>query len=164
MRLVGGCRRGVQQMSASLIGPSGSSTFRLSIAAVSMSPTGSRFSSESALRPFQYGIRGRGGKFFWAALPSYRQWAKRTYELTSSIVPRGTSFHRSVELKCSPIAFDPGGSHAAVTSRVHRNSVPSTQMRCMITANRRASATIAFFMPRSPGDLHGPRLEPGPFF
>ena len=40
------------------------------------------------------------------------------------------------------------GSHAAVTSRVHRNSVPSTQMRCMITANRRASATIAFFIPR----------------
>src|SRR3974377_29068 len=28
---------------------------------------------------------------------------KRTYELTSSIVPRGTSFHRSVELGCSPI-------------------------------------------------------------
>jgi hypothetical protein len=40
------------------------------------------------------------------------------------------------------------GSHAAVTSRVHRNSVRSTQMRCMITANRRASATIAFFIPR----------------
>src|ERR1039458_7013876 len=29
------------------------------------------------------------------------------YELTSSIVPRGTSFHRVVELACSPIAFDP---------------------------------------------------------
>jgi hypothetical protein len=42
------------------------------------------------------------------------------------------------------------GFHAAATacSRVHRNSVPSTQMRCMITANRRASATIAFFIPR----------------
>jgi hypothetical protein len=40
------------------------------------------------------------------------------------------------------------GSHAAVTSRVHRNLVPSTEMRCMITAKRRASATIAFFMPR----------------
>ena len=41
-------------------------------------------------------------------------------------------------------------SHAAATtcSRVHRNSVPSTQMRCMITANRRASATIAFLIPR----------------
>src|SRR5262245_63541006 len=40
------------------------------------------------------------------------------------------------------------GSHAAATSLVHRNSVPSTQMRCMITANRRARATIAFFIPR----------------
>jgi len=43
-----------------------------------------------------------------------------------------------------------GGLHAAAAacSRVQRNSVPSIQMRCMITANRRASATIAFFMPR----------------
>jgi hypothetical protein len=40
------------------------------------------------------------------------------------------------------------GSYAAATSRVQRNSVPSTQMRCRITANRRASATIAFFIPR----------------
>ena len=39
---------------------------------------------------------------------------------------------------------------AAACSRVHRNSVPSTQMRCMITANRRAGATIAFFSPRQP--------------
>ena len=29
--------------------------------------------------------------------------SKRTYELTSSIVPRGTSFHRSVELDYSAI-------------------------------------------------------------
>jgi hypothetical protein len=42
------------------------------------------------------------------------------------------------------------GCHAATAAccRVQRNSVPSTQMRCMITANRRASATIAFFTPR----------------
>ena len=39
-------------------------------------------------------------------------------------------------------------THVTAASRVHRNSVPSTQMRCMITANRRASATIAFFIPR----------------
>ena len=39
-------------------------------------------------------------------------------------------------------------SHAAATSLVQRNSVPSIHMRCMITANRRASATIAFFIPR----------------
>ena len=42
------------------------------------------------------------------------------------------------------------GFHAAAgaCSRVQRNSVPSTQMRCMITARRRARATIAFFIPR----------------
>jgi hypothetical protein len=41
------------------------------------------------------------------------------------------------------------GFHAATAcSLVHRNSVPSTQMRCMITASRRARATIAFFIPR----------------
>ena len=39
-------------------------------------------------------------------------------------------------------------AHAAAASLVQRNSVPSTQIRCMITANRRASATIAFFNPR----------------
>ena len=42
------------------------------------------------------------------------------------------------------------GCHAATAacSLVQRNSVPSTHIRCMITANRRASATIAFFIPR----------------
>ena len=33
--------------------------------------------------------------------------SKRTYELTSSIIPRGTSFHRSVELEFPPIRCDP---------------------------------------------------------
>ena len=74
--------------------------------------------------------------------------SKRKCELTSSIIPRGTSFHHAVELEFSPIVFDPQGCHAAMASLVQRNSVPSTQMRCMITANRRASATIAFFIPR----------------
>jgi hypothetical protein len=106
-------------MSASLIGRSGSSTFRLSAAAVSMSLTGSRFFSN---RPFRvkhfqtirrcsvdvaHGLAllfGIGAK----ALPlwdSRMRWSnlcsglavrrngrsKRTCELTSSIVPRGTS-------------------------------------------------------------------------
>ena len=57
------------RMSASLIGRLGSSVFRLSTAAVSMSLAGSCFSSESAPRPFQYGIRERGGTIYWAALP-----------------------------------------------------------------------------------------------
>jgi hypothetical protein len=38
--------------------------------------------------------------------------------------------------------------HAAAASLVHLNSVPSIQMRCIITAKRRASATIALFIPR----------------
>jgi hypothetical protein len=57
-------------MSASLIGRLGSSTFRLSPATVAMSLTGSRFSSESAPRPFHHRIRGRGGTIYTAALPS----------------------------------------------------------------------------------------------
>ena len=73
---------------------------------------------------------------------------KRTCELTSSTVPRGTSFHRLVELEFPPIALDPERPHAAAASLVHLNSVPSVQMRCIITAKRRASATIAFFIPR----------------
>src|SRR5258708_7397274 len=56
--------------SASLIGRSRSSTFRLSTTAVSMSLAGSCFSTESAPGPFHHGIRGRGGTIFWAALPS----------------------------------------------------------------------------------------------
>jgi hypothetical protein len=43
-------------MSASLIGRSGSSAFRLSTTTVSMSLTGSCFSTESAPRPFHHGI------------------------------------------------------------------------------------------------------------
>jgi hypothetical protein len=51
--------------------------------------------------------------------------------------------------KLNPRAYRVDQTTAAVAcSRVQRNSAPSTQMRCMITANRRASATIAFFIPR----------------
>src|ERR1700737_1735024 len=86
-------------MSASLFGHLGSSTFRLSTTTVSMSRAGSCFSSESALGPFHHGIRGRGGTIFTAALPPDDGRYKRTCELTSSIVPRGTSFHGLVELR-----------------------------------------------------------------
>ena len=48
-------------------------------------------------------------------------------------------------------------THATAISRVHRNSVPSTQMRCMITASRRARATIAFFHPAAPRRSASPR-------
>jgi hypothetical protein len=125
----------ISVMTASLIGRLGSSAFRPSTTAVSMSLAGSRFSSESAHRPFHHGIRRRGGTIFTAALPMGR--SKRTCELTSSIVPRGTSFHRLVELGFPPIALDPEWPHAAAASLVHLNSVPSVQMRCMVRARMR---------------------------
>src|SRR6266436_2709325 len=138
------------RMSASLIGRLGSSAFRLSTTiAVSMSLTGSCFSSESAPRPFHHGIRRRGGTILWAALPSVERQVQadiRTHLIhrpaRDIIPPLGGA---RVFLLSRLILHGP---YAAVTSRVHRNSVPSTQMRCMITANRRASATIAFFIPR----------------
>src|ERR1700682_4682669 len=148
-------------MSASLIGRLGSSTFRLSIA-VSMSLTGSCFSSESAPRPVHQGIRRRGGTIFGAALPSYRQWVQRTYELTSSIVPRGTSSHRSVALKFPPIALDPVRFSRCCTlpgppelgavnpDAVHDHGQPTRQRHDRL------------LHPAVPGDLHGPGLEPGP--
>ena len=44
-----------------------------------------------------------GRNNLWAALPSDDGRSKRTYDLASSIVPRGTSFHHSVELGFSPL-------------------------------------------------------------
>jgi hypothetical protein len=85
--------------------------------------------------------------------------SKRTCELASTIVLQGTSFHRAVELECPPILFDLRGSHAAAVSRVHRNSVPSTQMPCRITASRRASATTAFLIPRRLAIFMAPALS-----
>src|SRR6188768_2981153 len=69
-----------------------------------MSLAGSRFSSESAPGPFHHGIRRRGGTIFWTPCRQTNGRSKATCELTSSIVPRGTSFHRRVELECSPIS------------------------------------------------------------
>jgi hypothetical protein len=65
-----------------------------------------------------------------------------------------SSFLLSGLIRCS--------CHAATAacSRVQRNSVPSTQMRCMITANRRASATIAFSIPRHYARWLGPEEDP----
>jgi hypothetical protein len=137
-------------MSASLIGHLGSSAFRLSTTTVSMSLTGSCFSSESAPRPFHHGIRGRVEQSFGRPYRQSNGRSKRTCELTSSIVPRGTSSTARWNSSFLLSGLILNGFHAAAAtcSRVHRNSVPSTQMRCMMTANRRAKATIAFFIPR----------------
>ena len=135
-------------MSASLIGRFGSSAFRLSIAVVSMSLTGSRFSSESAPGPSSMGFEN-GRTNLWGGLvirvmagpsghaisphPSSREGHDSTNWWSSCFLLVG------LMLQCHV---------AAACCRVQLNSLPSIQMRCMTTANRRASATIAFFIPR----------------
>src|SRR6266404_9842389 len=94
-------------MSASLIGRLGSSTFRRSIDAVWMPLAGSCFSSESAQGPSIMGFEDEAEQSLGRSCRLTDSRSKRTYELTSSIVPQGTSFHRSVELECPPILFDP---------------------------------------------------------
>jgi hypothetical protein len=129
--------------------PSGSSAFRLSTTPVSMSLAGSRFSSDSAPRPFHHGDSKtrwnnlRGDLAVTVTAGSSRH--------TNSPHPSSREGHHSTVGWISGfLLFDLilSGSHAAATSLVHRKSVPSTQIRCMITASRRASATIAFFIPR----------------
>ena len=91
--------------------------------------------------------------------------SKRTNELTSSIVPRGTSFHRSVELGFSPIACDPVrfscccrglfpgpaelGAVNPYAVHDHGQSARQGHDRLLHSA--------------APGDLHRPGLEPRPF-
>jgi len=89
--------------------------------------------------------------------------SKQTCELTSSIVPRGTLFHRLVELEFPPIAFDPerllgcrsfsGPSEFSAINpdAMHNHGQPSSQ------------CNDCLFHPAVPGDLHRPGLEPRPF-
>src|SRR6516165_5759134 len=94
-------------MSASLIGRSGSSASRLSTTAVLMSLTGSRFSSESAPRPFHHGIRRRGGTIFQSASRSDDRRVQA--DIRSHLIrrPARDIIPRSVELEFPPIGFDP---------------------------------------------------------
>src|ERR1017187_3637632 len=89
--------------------------------------------------------------------------SKRTYELTSSIVPRGTSFHGLVELEIPPIVFVylrpschyslPGPAELGAINpyAVHDHGEPACQCHNRLLH----SATL--------GDLHRPGFEPGPF-
>src|SRR6185437_695268 len=116
-----------------------------------MSLTGSCFSSESAPWPFHHGIRGRGGTIFWSALPSDGRQVQA--DMRTHLIHRPARGHLSTAgwnsyFLLSDVVLHGFHAAAAAGSGAQRNSVPSTQMRCMITANRRASATIAFFIPR----------------
>ena len=69
--------------------------------------------------------------------------------LTSTIVPaKDIAPPVGGALVFSSLALHRTAQAAAVLAFVQRNSVPSAHMRCMMTAIRRATATIARFIPR----------------
>ena len=111
-----------------------------------MSLTGSRFSSANSTTPFHHGIEDEVEQSF--GRPCRRQVQAGH---ANSPHPSSREGHHSTAWWSSRVLLSHlilYGCHATAMSRVQRNAVPSTQMRCMITANRRASATIAFFIPR----------------
>src|SRR5262249_55666331 len=67
--------------------PAGSSVFRLSTSSSAMSPTGSRFSSDSAQGPSNMGFEDEVEQSFGRPRRQYDGRSKRTNDLTSSIVP-----------------------------------------------------------------------------
>ena len=132
--------------SASLIGRLGSSAFRLSTTTMATSLAGSCFSTESAHGPSIMGSEDEVEQSLGRPCP-----AAGPSGLANSPHPSSREGHHSTAwwsssflLSCLVLRH----SHATAASLVQRNSVRSVQMRCMITASRRASATIALFIPR----------------
>src|ERR1700751_837501 len=80
---------------------------------MSMSLPGSRFSSESAPGPFQHGIRGEVEQSNGRPCVAVGR-SKRPSGLTSSLVPRGTPFHRCVELETDDFEVRPFPSGEAL--------------------------------------------------
>ena len=86
--------------------------------------------------------------------------SKQTDGLISSIVPRGTSFHRSVELEFSPIAFDPvqPSWHCELSGPTELGAVNPYAMHDHGQPTRQRHDRLLH--PAVPGDLHRPGLEP----
>jgi hypothetical protein len=89
--------------------------------------------------------------------------SKRTHQLTSSIVPRGTSFHRSAELECSPIEIDPArfSCHCDSPGPLELGTADPYAMHDHGEAA--CQGYDCLLHSAVPGDLHCPGLEPGPF-
>ena len=88
--------------------------------------------------------------------------SKRTSELTSSIVPRGTPFHRSVELEFSPIGCDPAQysccSRGLFPGPAELGAVNPYAVQDHGEPTRQRHDCLLH--PAAPGDLHRPGLEP----
>src|SRR6516225_7918178 len=151
----------------SLIGHSGSSAFRLSTnSSVDVAHGLALLFGIGTRGPSIMGFEDEVEQSIGRPCRQTNGRSKRTCELTSSIVPRGTSFHRSVELECPSIGLDaarfscccccglfsgPAELGAVNPYAVHDHSQPACQGHDRL------------FHPAAPGDLHRPGFEPGPF-
>src|SRR4029434_9499964 len=114
------------RMSASLIGRLGSSAFRLSTTTVSMSLAGSCFSSDSAPTLPSGDSKTRRNNL-WGGLAVLQTVGPSGH--TNSPHPSSRKGHHSTARWSSICLLSPlilYGSHTAVASRVHRNSVRSS--------------------------------------
>src|SRR5512143_22465 len=147
-------------MSASLIGRCGSSAFRLSNRCRSRARASLRNRHQG---PSIMGFENKAEQSFSRPCRRSDGKSKRTYDLTSSIVPRGTLCHHTVELTFSPIGFDLASScccsllsaaaelGAVEPDAMHDHGQPACQRDDRL------------FHAAAPGDLHRPSFEPGPF-
>src|SRR5262245_1554603 len=86
------------------------------------------------------GSGGWGGTIYRISLPQDRRQAQGTGEGHRSTGRRNSGF--------SSLGSPQAAQAAAALGFVHRNSLASAHIRCMITAIRRATATIARFISR----------------
>ena len=154
---LGGRGVGTFEVSTSLIGLCRS---RFPLTQRPPSASGCRFSSVGVVLLFVIGSgsgpsTGWGGKtkrynLIHALSPSAAARGSGHCVLTSFFVPTGTSTAsaEAFRLFSSCFVLVQAASPARAASRVQRNSLPSSQMRCMITPSRRASATFARAWPR----------------
>ena len=110
-------------------------------------PWVTRFSSRSAQGRRRMGSGGRGVSICPATWGIAALRFRTLNEITSSIVPTGTTRLRPCQAETgTPRSC--GGHHGAAACLPQRNSLPSAHMRCRITASLRATATRARAMPR----------------
>src|SRR4030088_3506128 len=154
-------------MSASLIGHSGSSAFRLSTTTVSMSLTGSCFSSESAPGALpSWDSRTRWNNLLGdlavrrtvgpsghanSPHPSSREGHHSTARWNSSFLPSIGLDAARFSCCCCGLFSGPAELGAVNPYAVHDHSQPACQGHDRL------------FHPAAPGDLHRPGFEPGPF-
>ena len=106
-------------MFSSLIGHLGSRRFRLSTTSVSMSLAVRASLRNRHLRPSRMGFEDEAVQSNGRPCRNARDRSKRTHVLTSPIVPRGTSFHRSV-----------GSSSPHCTAVMQQRFPATTETRC----------------------------------